>query len=421
MSSSKSSRVQPLLRRFAGDEGGAAIVLIAAALVVLVGAAGLAYDSGRGYMVNARLSQAVDAAALAGGRSLTAGGGGDYAAQITKYFEANFPQGYMGANVSTPTVKLNADGNQVTVSASATIDTTLMRALIDNGQITVSARATVNRTVKGLEVALVLDNSGSMDGSKMGSLKDSAKLLLDIMYGPHNTVDDLHVSVVPFSGRSNLVGHTGVHPIDPPNSSLICLDPRSEPYNTDDASPVEMPFDHYSGTYAPPHHKYDNKVCPAAPILELEQSKSRVEASINGMEAKGCTRFDIGALWGWRAISPRWEGFWGAAGMPLDYGDPLMEKAIIIMTDGANTPDCLDDPLTRSQTETMFSSICSDMKANGIVIYTITFQLSHSGTKTLFRNCASGTERYFDSPNSDELESAFTIIANDLSTLRLSH
>ena len=57
----------------------------------LIGAAGLAFDAGRGYMVNARLSQAVDAAALAGGRSLTIGGGGDYAAQITKYFDANFP------------------------------------------------------------------------------------------------------------------------------------------------------------------------------------------------------------------------------------------------------------------------------------------------------------------------------------------
>lgn len=421
MSSSKSSKVSPVLRRFARDQGGAAIVLIAAALAVLVGAAGLAYDSGRGYMVNARLAQAVDAAALAGGRSLTAGGGGDYAAQVTKYFEANFPQGYMGATVSTPNVKLNANGDQVTVSASATIDTTLMRALVNDGTITVSAQATVNRTVKGLEVALVLDNSGSMGGDKMGNLKDSAKLLLDIMYGPHNTVDDLTVAVVPFSGRSNLVGHTGVHPIDPPDSSLICLDPRPDPYDTDDASPLEMPFDHYSGFYAPPHNKYDNKVCPAAPILQLEQSKSTVTASINGMEAKGCTRFDIGALWGWRAISPRWQGFWGAAGMPLDYGDPLMEKAIIIMTDGANTPDCLDDPLTRSQTETMFSNICSDMKANGIVIYTITFQLSHSGTKTLFRGCASGTARYFDSPNSDELEHAFTVIANDLSTLRLSH
>ncbi len=421
MSSSRSAGVLLVLHRFSRDQGGAAIVLVAAALVILVGAAGLAYDSGRGYMVNARLSQAVDAAALAGGRSLTAGGGGDYSDQITKYFVANFPQGYMGATVSTPNIQLNSDGDQVTVSASATIDTTLMRALLSDGTLTVSAAATVNRTVKGLEVALVLDNSGSMGGSKMSSLKDSANMLLDIMYGSNNTVDDLTVAIVPFSGRSNLQGHSGVHPINPPSSALVCLDPRPDPYDTDDASPVEMPFDHYSGTYAPPHYQYDDRVCPEAPIQQLEESKSTIEAAISAMQAEGCTRYDIGALWGWRAISPRWEGFWGSAGMPLEYGDPLMEKAIIIMTDGANTPYCLDDPLTRAETEAMFSSICSDMKANGIVIYTITFQLSHSGTKTLFRNCASGTQRYFDSPNSDELESAFTIIANDLSTLRLSH
>ena len=50
------------LRGYAADESGAATAILAATLVVLIGAAGLAFDAGRGYMVNARLSQAVDAA-----------------------------------------------------------------------------------------------------------------------------------------------------------------------------------------------------------------------------------------------------------------------------------------------------------------------------------------------------------------------
>ena len=97
-----------------------------------------------------------------------------------------------------------------------------------------------------------------------------------------------------------------------------------------------------------------------------------------------------------------------------------MEKAIIIMTDGENTPDCLDDSQTQKETEDAFSDTCTDMKANGIIIYTITFQLSDTDTNTLFRECASGAERYFKSPSGDQLEAAFTAIANDLSTLRLS-
>ena len=407
------------LRSYAADESGAAIVFMAAAVVVLVGAAGLAFDAGRGYLVNARLSQAVDAAALAGGRSLTIGGGGDFNAQIIKYFEANFPDGFMGAQVSTPDVTVNAEGDQITVVASAVIPTTLMRVL-NVADVEVSARAVVNRTVKGLEVAMVLDNSGSMSGGKMSDLKTSSKLLLDILYGDNDTVDNLHVALVPFTARSNLTGNAEVHPDAPPDPELVCLNPRLAPHDTDDAPPDDAPFSHYSGNFALPSSKYESKICPAAPVLSLADSKSTVKGAIDDMAAQGCTRYDVGTVWGWRTLSPNWRGFWDNASLPLDYGDTQMEKAIIIMTDGANTPSCARDPLTTAQTEAMFAAECQAMKNEGVIIYTITFQLNDPATNGLFRDCASGEERYFKSPSGEELEAAFTTIANDLSTLRLT-
>ncbi len=408
------------VRGFARDEGGAAIVLIAAASIVLVGAAGLAFDSGRGYLIQARLSQAVDAAALAGGRSLSIGGGGDYKQQIEKYLKANLPDTYMGVKIDPPQIKLSGDGDQVTVSASATIPTTLMRVMhVDD--LRVSASSTVNREVKGLEVALVLDNSTSMRGSKLSDLKTSANLLLDILYGDNETVEDLHVSIVPFSGRSNLVGATSVHPESPVDPDYVCLDTRPAPHNTDDATPTDSPFDHFSGGYAPPSRNYKRWVCPEAGVLPLEQAKTTVEDALEDMAARGCTRYDIGAVWGWRNLSEDWRGVWGSSDLPMDYDESTMDKAIIIMTDGANTPWCVGDPEDQSQTETMFSTICSDMKAKGIIVYTITFKLEDEATNDLFEACASGSERYFKSPNGDELESAFTIIANDLSTLRLTN
>ena len=413
------SKLRNAAGRFREDERGSAIVLIAVSMVVLVGAAGLAFDAGRGYMINARLSQAVDAAALAGGRSLSIGGGGDYEDTIKKYFTANFPNGFMGATVPEPTIRLNADGDEIEVIASATIPTTLTRVL-DTQEMQISARAVVHRAVKGLEVALVLDNSGSMGGSKMGDLQTSANLLLDILYGGNDTVEDLSVALVPFTGRSNLNGHADVHPDSPEDPDLVCLNQRTTPHNTDDANPTESPFDHYSGSYSPPNGNYKNRVCPEAAIVALEQSKSTLSTAINGMEARGCTRYDIGTVWGWRTISPNWDGVWGVDGSPLPYEDLEMEKAIIIMTDGENTPSCVGDSESQSQTETMFANVCADMKAVGVVVYTITFKLSDPDTNDLFKNCASGEERYFKSPNSEELEAAFTAIANDLSTLRLS-
>ena len=117
------------LRRYRQNEDGTAIVLLGFTIFVLIGSAGLAFDAGRGYMLNARLSQAVDAAALAGGRSLSIGGGGDYQAIIKKYFKANLPDGYMGAEVPEPTINLSEDGDEIEVIATANVPTTLMRVL----------------------------------------------------------------------------------------------------------------------------------------------------------------------------------------------------------------------------------------------------------------------------------------------------
>ena len=426
MRSYMKARFHRAVGRFVQTEDGTAVVLLGFTIFVLVGAAGLAFDAGRGYMLNARLSQAVDAAALAGGRSLSIGSGGDYEAIIKKYFKANLPDGYMGAEVPDPKIKLNTEGDEIEVVATATVPTTLMRVL-GSKQMQIAARAVVHRAVKGLEVALVLDNSGSMSGSKIGDLKDSAELLVDILYGDNETVEDLYVSLVPFTGRTNVRGHVQVHPVDPPppNSTYVCLDMRDGTFAEDDSPPLTHPFDHFSKSpYTPTNDLdgYKGRVCPKAPVTPLIQSKSSVKSAISAMKPDGCTRYDIGTVWGWRNISPRWQGLWSGSpnDLPLAYEEADMEKAIIIMTDGANTPDCLNDNQSKSQTEAAFDRICADMKANGIVVYTITFKLNDTDTNNLFRDCASGHERYFKSPSSDALEAAFTAIANDLSTLRLS-
>ena len=418
------------LASFLGCERGSAVVFVGVSLVILVAAAGLAFDAGRGYLIKARLSQAIDSAALAGGRSLSIGGGGDYAGQITKYFEANFPDGFMGAIVSGPEISINADGNQISVTASAAVPTTLMKVLDVDG-MTVSANATVRRTIKGLEVAMVLDNSGSMDDfGKINDLKDAAQILVDILYGPNETVDDLYVSVVPFTGRVNLAGQIEVYPSDPPVAGRVCLNERAEPHNTSETEPgpsgEATQLSHYSGTYDPTAgewylSQYEGRVCPEAAVLPLTQSKTAVEDAISGMAADGGTRYDVGMVWGWRALSPNYRGLWnGDDALPLDYVNNLMDKAVIVMTDGDNRPDYVGDPYSAAETEALFENICQNMKAKGVIIYTITFKLEDPNTNEKFKNCASGDARYFKSPNGEELEAAFTSIANDLTTLRLT-
>ena len=69
---------------------------------------------------------------------------------------------------------------------------------------TVKATSEITRENKGLELVMVLDNTGSMAGSKLTSLKSAATDLVNILYGDKTTVDNLWIGLVPFSQAVNI-------------------------------------------------------------------------------------------------------------------------------------------------------------------------------------------------------------------------
>ncbi|MGB1540337.1 MAG: hypothetical protein ACPG80_05205, partial [Rickettsiales bacterium] len=165
---------------------------------------------------------------------------------------------------------------------------------------------------------------------------------------------------------------------------------------------------------------------------------------------RGGTMSSIGMAWGWRMLSPKWRGMWGNPNLPLDYDTPLMNKAVIVMTDGVNevftpysNPPYGSDYTsyqrigqeklgpgvnTRSEGVTAvndrFSTLCSNMKAQGILVYTVTFRLNTStaanNARALFRSCASHPDYYFDSPDGATLQQAFRQIGDSLANLMIS-
>lgn len=65
------------------------------------------------------------------------------------------------------------------------------------------------------------------------------------------------------------------------------------------------------------------------------------------------------------------------------------------------------------------SLICTKVKDAGITLYTIMLRVKNAALRDLFRNCASKSEYFFESPTSVELNGIFETIANDLATLRI--
>ncbi len=455
--------LRSLLSRFQHDTDGAVLPLVGIVSLALIGATGFGIDTARMMLLHSSLQRAIDAGALSTVARLDKT---TLDAQLRKFTVANFGNGQIGATLDSLTWTLSKDEKTLTVNATASAPTTLM-SIVGIKTMTTSAESTIERSTSGLELALVLDNTGSMAGTGLTSLKSAANTLVNTLYGDKAVAENLYVGIVPFSQSVN-VGKS--HSDWLKSGSVAALDWGKtawggcvEAYTTSaddiaDAPPSSKPLTPY---YWPDsdgndwitvdkkgNKTYDstldetngpNKYCPAE-VTRLTPTKATVINAIAAMKAVGNTHINYGAVWGWRLLSPKWRGVWGGDmttyKLPLDYATPHMNKAAVIMTDGENTMSSsvytaygwLDDKklgtsnASSAVTElnNRLSKVCTAMKNAGVIIYTIAFNGPDTATQNLMKGCASQNAFYFNSPTTAALQSAFKQIGDSLSNLRVS-
>lgn len=461
--------LRTLAARISRDERGSVAVIFAGTLIPTLLAIGLAVDTARAYAVKSQLQQALDAAALAVGSS--SGTDAQLQALAQKFFDANFNTGLATAS----NIQISVSGDTITATGNATVDATIMQIGGFN-TITVAEQSQVVRAIRGLELAMVLDNTGSMTTSdNIGALRDAAHELTDILFGEQTVHPSLKIALVPYSASVNpgavaeglVPGSTVVSPtgalgwkgcvVERAGANAVADTPAStaqwsiykwlpavdNSYDATKASTVRSDPSYGNGGTGP------NLGCPT-PITPLTNVKSTIDTAISAMRAwsRGGTFSDIGMAWGLRVLSPESPFTEG-----LPWGTEKWDKAAILMTDGVNqfyklpsnaNPNAANssvnsdytgygrlDELGRMGTtnintaktliNTRMASVCQAMKDKGVVIYTITFTASiDNTTRDLYRNCASSPQKYFDSPTQDELHASFRAIATELSKLRLS-
>jgi len=192
-------------RQLARNESGNTAMIFGLLLVPILGFIGLAVDSSRAYNVKMQLQSSLDSAALAGGRFY---GFSDRDTKIQNYFDANWHGSVYGAEVSPLDISDTVDTEELKISATATLHPIFVNFLGINN-ITVGASSTVVDSNTTLEVALVIDTTGSMNSNvngvqKMASARDAATELLDILFAGKTTDDRLFLSVVPFVQNVNV-------------------------------------------------------------------------------------------------------------------------------------------------------------------------------------------------------------------------
>ncbi len=177
---SRASTLRRLLRSLImqlRSETGAVMVIIAGGMVILLGVAGLALDSGRAFIARSELSRAVDAGVLAGARALRAG-------ETTARNQALAMSRANGVIPGDPGTTVNVifgltpDGdNTVTMTATRPMRTSLMRLL---GRRWVDIGSSATAVVPPVDLVFVIDQSGSLGSAgAWDELQDAARSFVD--------------------------------------------------------------------------------------------------------------------------------------------------------------------------------------------------------------------------------------------------
>ncbi len=459
-------------RDFRRDERGALSVIVLLVFLSMLMLFFAAFDIMRTQLVRSRLWAAMDSAVLAAGANL---GSSTALSEGTAYFNANMPANFLGATISTPSYSCAASasatpvpctsvpasaGGTLVMTATASVPLTVLL----NGQdysFTVTTKST--RFSNPTEAVLALDNTGSMGGQKIASLRSAANTLVATLLGNGGAVAaGFYVGLVPFTETVRVGDNAATRSWmtgSPPNGWQGCLFERkiANAYTVDATAPstAQTKFSPYydtscstnwwtGQTTCEPTTQQDG--CVPASTMFLSSDQAALTASINAMQAKGSTMIASGMVWAWRMLSPGWSNLWGVAGRPLPFCQPGVQsnncsssKAIILLTDGdndvsSNSPYAspYGNPTNvppygnlvgtdNANANTMLLQACSGAKAAGITVYTISFGTGMtSATKQLLQNCASQPSYYFDAPTSSKLTSAFSSIAGSLSKLVLT-
>ena len=198
--------------RFLANQRGNIAMVTALAVVPLTVASMGAVDLTRSVAARVELQDALDAAALAAGRSYTTD-----TSQLQATGQRILTQNIAATSDFTVTSSsfTLGDNGKIEASATATYQPTFT-LLSGGGAKQITATTEVERANSILEIAMVLDNTGSMDdslgsgGSKISLLRTAASNFVDTMSAASaqsSTPNSIKIALVPFSNAVN-VGST---------------------------------------------------------------------------------------------------------------------------------------------------------------------------------------------------------------------
>ena len=143
------------------------------------------------------------------------------------------------------------------------------------------------------------------------------------------------------------------------------------------------------------------------------------------------TYIPSGLIWGFNLLNPG-EPF--ASAEQFDPANVRPRKVAVLMTDGENTlrinhadgrhvrfsGSAIQQVNQLAATNQDSLSICENMKAKGIEVFTVAFMVMDPDARRLMEECASDRSHYFNATDASQLLAAFSDIARSLRVVRLT-
>ncbi|MCA0342513.1 MAG: pilus assembly protein [Proteobacteria bacterium] len=453
------------LKSLAHDRAGNFGLFTALLAVPVLGTIGMGLDLSHAVLRKTELQDALDSAVLAAAST----------SDLTKSQMDKIAQDTLAAalpnDLSFKTVagelQFLKDG-QISLAATTHVPLTIGKILFKEGlKVSALSRATRSASDESkLEIAMVLDNTYSMYGTKLADLKLAANTLLDAFSKQKD--GSVRFALVPFSRYVNVgtdnrqkawldvkadysvtknvctktkpvIGKSGCKRVTTtsvrdgvpvtstkeqcesytygPETTVCsdkvtnytwqgCVGSRAYPYDVQDTQPQRK----YTGL--------QNTSCGSA-LVPLTSDYATLRAAIKAMVANNETYIPAGILWGWNVLSSS-EPFAQAS------NDKGVQKFMIVMTDGANTLSphksnyTLHTGTKVDEADDLMTEVCTNAKNAGITVFTVAVGISGTSTEKEIAKCSTDNTKAISVEDTAKLADVFNRIGAQITMPRLT-
>lgn len=470
-------------------------------------------------------ASALDAAVLAGASTLWRGGSNTDALAVAQDHYTSNVVARFGVVSDTVKFKITDEGTAVSASGNANLPTTILKIAginelpLFSGSEAALPKAQVNAGGGDIEVALMLDVTGSMcddgvgpctGGGKLNALKTAAKDLVNFVVRDNQSTATSRIALVPFAHHLRVApdgaggpvmqaltnmnptwsgwrqdcenwelqttgsGEVGDHytctsyEVEQVSNWQImpCITDRryeatGEVGYTDDAPGSGFWLNAYRGNRTPisldstdtplssgvgasssdpmeNSGNYNSDGSCSTPeenqVIPLSSDKLMLHNRIDGFVGQEATAGPVATAFSWYMLSPKWSGIWPSQSEPGPYSDlttmqpngaPKLRKVAIIMSDGVYNSFRGWNGQDQQRMSDFATQLCTNMKAQGIEIYTVGFDLDslssdeRSIAEATLQSCGTDIDHFYNTMDPLELRDAFRDIATKLGSVSL--